>query len=318
MKDPIVSICIVTYNHEDYIHDCIMSVISQAIDTSIEILIGDDNSSDKTEFICQRLETLFPETIHFFRHDKNLGPSGNYQFLIDRARGEFIAHLDGDDFLLPGKLKDQLRLLKTNRNLSAVYTNALCIDESGSTIGVFNNAQPEIFDLNYLLERGNFLNNSSMMYRSEFKDTFLEWEEEFIDYKIHLHLASKGYLGYINRLGVGYRVSSVSSMVAHQGDSVRSRYWNALQYSTTLIDDATVLSSAEADFLRRALSRAIRTKSLFLFWRWAKMVFSETTQNSMRIILKLVVNTAVTAMLEAISVFCARVNGSGVKVMYWR
>jgi hypothetical protein len=107
-------------------------------------------------------------------------------------------------------------------------------------------------------------------------------------------------------------------MIAHQGDSVRLRYWDALQYTKTLISDDAYIHSAEADFLRRALSRAIRTKSPSLVWKWTVKVFSETKQERFNLFIKLIACTAVTAVLETTSLLCARVNGSRVRVMYWR
>ena len=126
---PRVTVCIVTYNHERYIHDCIMSVLAQAHDVSLEVLIGDDQSTDRTEEIARALAARFPDVIRYFRHENRLGPGGNYQFLIGRARGEYIAHLDGDDFWLPGKLTKQISVMDKDSGVSASYTNALCIDD---------------------------------------------------------------------------------------------------------------------------------------------------------------------------------------------
>ncbi len=111
MNLPRVSVCIATYNHERYIHDCIMSVVAQAHEIPIEILVGDDSSSDKTGEIVRRLADRLPDIVRYFRHAKKMGGVLNRQFLIGQTTGEYIAHLDGDDYWLPGKIAKQISLM---------------------------------------------------------------------------------------------------------------------------------------------------------------------------------------------------------------
>ena len=77
----------------------------------------------------------FPDVIRYFRHENRLGPGGNYQFLIGQARGEYIAHLDGDDYWLPGKLTAQLGVLDVSPECVAVYANAICVNDAGALLG---------------------------------------------------------------------------------------------------------------------------------------------------------------------------------------
>src|SRR5438034_6985558 len=91
---PIVSVCVVTYNQQDYIEDCLLSVLAQTPEIELEILVGDDCSTDGTAEIVERISALFPARIVLYRHVANLGASANYQFLISRAKGDYIAHLD--------------------------------------------------------------------------------------------------------------------------------------------------------------------------------------------------------------------------------
>ena len=141
--------------------------------------------------LSRALAARFPDAVRYFRHENRLGPGGNYQFLIGQARGEYIAHLDGDDFWLPGKLAKQISVMDTDSGVSASYTNALCIDDDGVSIGIFNNPQPSEFGINYLFNRGNFLNHSSMLYRSSAKQDLIDWPPDFVDYKIHIMLARR-------------------------------------------------------------------------------------------------------------------------------
>ena len=74
---PKVSVCMVTYNQEHYIKDCLISVIAQEHDVELEILVGDDASTDRTSEIIKENAGFFHDVIKLFRHEENLGPAAN-------------------------------------------------------------------------------------------------------------------------------------------------------------------------------------------------------------------------------------------------
>lgn len=224
-----VSVCIGTYNQKDYIGDCIASVLLQAGDgVDVEILVGDDASNDGTSDIILAWAEKHPGVVIPHIRTKNIGAARNYQNLILEANGDFIAHLDGDDYWLPGKLRAQLSFLASHRECSAVFMNAVVIDTNGCLSGVFNDGVPDTFDANFLLRKGNFLNYSSLMYRSEHKHTLLALDPPFIDYRMHLRLAQCGVLGNISSVGVVYRLFTATSLLRNNRDSVRMMGWEAV------------------------------------------------------------------------------------------
>lgn len=223
-----ISVCIVSFNHEQYISYCLASVISQRIDAELEILVGDDCSTDETRKIITEYTEKYPGLIFPIFHEKNLGASKNYQSLISKATGDFIAHLDGDDFWLPEKLAVQLNFFIQHSECVAVYSNAAVFDNQNRLLGAFNNLQPDVFDINYLLEKGNFLNHSSLIYRANLKNEILKIESNFIDYRIHLNLAKHGKLGYLNETFVVYRYQTLTSMMLNMPIRVEELYWEAI------------------------------------------------------------------------------------------
>ena len=316
--NPCVSVCITTFNQEQYIHDCIMSVVAQASDVSLEILVGDDVSNDKTGMVVSNLTSQYPDLIRYFRHDSRLGPSGNIQKLMRNAKGKYIARLDGDDYWLPGKLKMQVKRMNEEPECPAIYTNALCIDDRGKLLGVFNNHQPDRFKFSEILRRGNFLNNSSMLYRAHFRDEILSWDPDFIDYRIHLYLASKGAIGYVNACGVVYRVASSTSMIVHKGDHVRELYWKAIKDVPIAMKEHKIVLCAFADFLRRVFFRAFRVRSWTLFAKWWSIVSKEHPDSKKRLVFLVLSNILLTGLMEAKSYIVAKCGGAGLRVIYWR
>lgn len=317
MENIIVSVCIATCNHERYLEECLESVIGQIGHLACEILIGDDMSEDATSEIAARWAALHPAVIKHFRHSPRLGPAANYQFIVACARGEFIAHLDGDDMWLPGKLARQLAFMKAHSDCPAVYTNAIVIDDKGALRGLFNNQQPDRFDLADMLKYGNFLNHSSMLYRQKYATAITGVLPPFIDYFMHLRLVEFGALGYINRPGVLYRINSTTSMIVNANEHTRELYWQALTSVSGMEPIAKKLAAGKGDFLRRTFFRAARTQSPKLFIKWLRRVLAENPPHKFIIVLSAltgIIKTAYIIMREVVGIAFIR----GLSKVFYR
>ena len=106
----IVSILICTYNAEQFIEGTLESILDQT-EKNIEVLILDNNSTDKTTKI---IETIKDTRIQLFTSKKNLGPYGGLNFLLPKAQGKYIAIQDHDDFWDSTKLEKQIKFLETH------------------------------------------------------------------------------------------------------------------------------------------------------------------------------------------------------------
>lgn len=272
-----VSICVATCNQERYIGECLGSVIAQAESLNCEILVGDDMSEDATSAIVASWVERYPNIIKHFRHARRLGPAENYQFIVAQARGRLLAHLDGDDMWLPGKLSSQIEFMDANPDCSAVYTNAIVVDNVGNFLGMFNNPQPTRFDINAVLRFGNFLNHSSLLYRSEYARAITELVPPFIDYLMHLRLAAFGSLAYINRPCVIYRMHSSTSMIVNANEHTRQLYWEALTSVDPNSANRIAIAAGKGDFLRRVFLRSARIRSPSLLVRWCMRVLESGT-----------------------------------------
>jgi glycosyltransferase involved in cell wall biosynthesis len=285
-KSPIqVSACVLTCNHVRYIRRCLEGVLAQVGDVIMEIIIGDDCSDDGTSTIVAEIAAAYPELITYIRHDLRIGGSENYLEVLRRARGEFVADLDGDDYWMPGKLKQQVDYLRANPDCAAVYTNTLAITEQGEPIGLFNDAPRMRFDLACLVRRGNFLNTSSMMFRSSLRQTILDIDGPVLDYAIHLRLARSGLLTQLQEPLVGYRVNSIGSMVAQENDLVRALYWAAIMDVPRELVTDDDFAHGIADFFRRVILRAVRMKRWGLLSAWAPQVFDASPYGHIRTLL---------------------------------
>lgn len=118
---PMVSVVMITYNHEAYINEAIEGVLMQVADFPIELIIADDCSPDKTQEIVQGYIDTHPKGhwIKYTRHEQNKGMMPNFVWALKQAKGEYIALCEGDDYWTdPLKLQKQVDFLEENEDFS--------------------------------------------------------------------------------------------------------------------------------------------------------------------------------------------------------
>ena len=108
--EPLVTVAIATYNGEKYIVEQIESILAQSY-KNIEILVADDCSTDATFAILQSYASRYPGIV-ISRNHKRLGWVKNFEQLLKRSKGEYIAFSDQDDLWLPGKLSTAIEALE--------------------------------------------------------------------------------------------------------------------------------------------------------------------------------------------------------------
>lgn len=97
-NSPLLSIHLLTFNHENHIVKCLDSIVNQSISYNIEIVITDDASSDDTPRILFNYKENYPELINLKIHTKNKGLVKSYFETVKRCNGKYIFDIAGDDF----------------------------------------------------------------------------------------------------------------------------------------------------------------------------------------------------------------------------
>ncbi|SNR75994.1 glycosyltransferase family 2 protein [Lutibacter flavus] len=131
-ESPLVSVCVVTYQHASYIKDCLEGILMQKTTFSFEILLGEDASTDGTREICIEYAKKYSDKIKLFLHHRennikiNGSFSGRFNFIYNlyNAKGKYIALCDGDDYWTdPLKLQKQFEFLEANTDYSLCFTS---------------------------------------------------------------------------------------------------------------------------------------------------------------------------------------------------
>ena len=127
-----ISVVVMTYFHEAYIAQCLDSILAQETDLRYEILVGDDASQDKTPEIIRDYAERYPDKIRPFLRTKNIGASRNDIDLMGKARGKYIAPLEGDDYWVSRhKLQRQWEFLEQHPEYIGCCGRCLMVDENG-------------------------------------------------------------------------------------------------------------------------------------------------------------------------------------------
>jgi glycosyltransferase involved in cell wall biosynthesis len=210
------SVCMITYNHKEFIAQAIESVMMQQTDFDYELVIGEDCSTDGTREICLTYREKYPDKIRLFLHEKNLGMIRNYAETFSRCTAQYVAVLDGDDYwTAPHKLQKQVDFLEAHPDYAICFsrTEALVEDESCDP---FSMPSPERAKPTYTVEdllEANMIANSSVMYRNGLVTGFPEWffRLEISDWPLHILMAQHGKIGYLDDAMVAYRVHATST-----------------------------------------------------------------------------------------------------------
>ena len=126
----LISVIVCTYNQQDTIGRTLDSILAQNCHLPVEIVIGEDGSTDGTLAVCQRYEQQYPDKIRILANFPNRGFVRNYFDCLRACRGKYIADCSGDDFWIDAtKLEESSLILDKNPNVGIVHTDWLRYDE---------------------------------------------------------------------------------------------------------------------------------------------------------------------------------------------
>jgi len=205
---PKVSVLMITYNHEGFIQDAIESILMQKTDFSLELVIGEDYSTDGTKRICLEYQKKYPKIIRVLDAGKNLGVKENFLRTLRACKGEYIAYLEGDDFWTdPNKLQIQVDFLDANPNFALCFHRIKTLNMITKEEYVLSDKNiKEISVINDLC-KGNYICANSVVFRNE-DERFKKFEADsnVCDWVLWVYKSQSGNIKYFNNIMSTYRV----------------------------------------------------------------------------------------------------------------
>ena len=216
--NPMVSVCVPTYQHADYIRSCLDSILMQECGFPFEIILGEDESTDGTREICLEYAKDHADKIRLFLHSRENNiiidghPTGRFNVLysLSQARGKYVALCEGDDYWTdPHKLQKQVDFLEANVDFAICHHNMNVVYEDGNKASHLSNSpdQREISSIDDLA-RGNFIFTASCVFRNNLAGELPDWysESPVGDYLLHLLNAQYGRIRYMPDVMGSYRI----------------------------------------------------------------------------------------------------------------
>ncbi|WP_179004942.1 glycosyltransferase family 2 protein [Winogradskyella forsetii] len=207
VQSPMVSVCVITYNQESYIQQCLESILGQKTDFDVEIVIGEDCSSDKT---ATRIEKLAEtnESINLLVNNTNLGVLPNFIRTLGACKGKYIAFCEGDDYWIDeNKLQKQVDFLDEHPKYGGVSTNNRWFFENENT---YKNSILNEGEISFeTLSESNQINSQTILFKKELIKE-LDWMKtlKIGDWPLHLLVTSQQPYYRLPEITTVYRVHS--------------------------------------------------------------------------------------------------------------
>lgn len=204
---PLVSVVIPCYNHENFVKDCIQSVIDQTYE-NIELIIIDDGSNDSSlakiremMHLCEKRFKKFE-----FRHRSNKGLSATLNEAIEWCQGEYFAALASDDQMINYKIEKQVEYFQNNRNCIACFGGYILINDQDKIISKSKKEQRDYGFDDILLHKHDLPAPTQMILMEKLRQIGGYASNVIIeDWYMWLKLAKIGQLHYMSEYLAKYR-----------------------------------------------------------------------------------------------------------------
>ena len=269
---PKISVIIPTYNDEQYIKETVESILNQSF-TDIEVIVGDDCSTDNTYNI---LKSIKDDRLKCFTRNENKGQWYTLNECLSMATGEYIAVSDDDDVSYPRRLELQLAVMESNPGFSLVGAKA---DNIINDKIVRNHKDHPYVSTNHkrfslIFDNNNLISSSFFMRASILRDNNIVYEDRVFaeDYAMEVNLARYGELYTIPQSLLAYRVHgdqvTQTMSVFKQREDIDPIIINAI--------NDTQLSQTEKKALTKAVIGKMQTKNDYecfigAFEKWSEM-----------------------------------------------
>lgn len=182
----LISVVIPSYNRANTVGYTIDSIIAQKVNADIEIVIGDDCSTDNAREVLLQYKEKYPDIIRLFFWEKNLGLGANWASCIKECKGKYICNCDNDDYWHnPDKLQLQLDYMESHPDCNVLITNHRYHNRDTGVITEEVAKIDRTIPLQKAMWGGCNFCNATIMYRADFMKAHLDLDE-FINRRLSL------------------------------------------------------------------------------------------------------------------------------------
>ena len=207
---PKISTCLITYNDERFIGKSLESVLMQEVDFPIEVVVGEDCSTDRTREIVTTFVEKRPDAIRLSEYEHNIGAAENFKTTIKACRGQYIAMLHGDDYWTSrDKLRKQVEFLDSHPDFSMCFHPVKRVYEDSDQPSDFSYppGRKRVYRFEDLA-RWIRIQTSSIVFRNGLFGEFPEWFNRAPcgDWPLFMLNAEHGDVGYLDEVMGVHRI----------------------------------------------------------------------------------------------------------------
>lgn len=178
MKDRIlISVVIPSYNRADTVGQTIDSILAQKVDADVEIVVGDDCSTDNAREVLLKYKEQHQDVIRLLFHEQNMGLGANWATCVKACKGKYICNCDNDDYWHnENKLQIQLDYMESHPECNICITNHRTLNRTTGEIREVH-VHLDHSDIQYSMWHSQNFCNATIMYRAEFMKAHLDLDE---------------------------------------------------------------------------------------------------------------------------------------------
>jgi len=298
MNEPLLTVCLITYNHVSYIEQAIESVLMQKVNFTWELIIADDYSTDGTREIIKKYKEKYSDFIKLILQERNVGAARNWLDLITSPKSKYIAYFEGDDYWTDSlKLQKQIDFLEKHDDFALCFHNAIIENHlSGSKILFHTKKMPLVFSGDDLLKQWLIPTASAVM-RNVIPETFPSFFNQAThgDLALFLYVTQYGKLAMLpevmsvyrlNETGVTNNFKGIKHNLSHieqcqlMKDYFKPKYWYLFSKRISTYYLSTARLSAKIGRKEEAFNYCFKA------FRWFPLVFFDKFSELFKLIIE--------------------------------
>ena len=222
-----VSVRVQAYNHAPYIKQALDSILAQQTTFAVEVVVGDDFSTDNTLEIVKQYKSTEKFSIKVLERHKGdsyhakrleLGRLYNFANTLENCTGKYVALLDGDDYWIDNqKLQSQYNFMEEHEDFVMCFTDGRMVSDDGEVIGYFRERfrrryERDVFSYDDVCQLKVLAATAGYFFRNNKKWNIPDWFYKVYggDSALLLILSSHGLIKYLKSESIAYRVNSQS------------------------------------------------------------------------------------------------------------